>query len=73
MIFRFSFQVLFGIIFSSPILAARAQMVAMGAPTLNLSHARQQDLVLPQTLALPEVNIMFDPSTQAKNLYFPKQ
>jgi hypothetical protein len=45
-------------------LAARAQMVAMGAPTLNLS---QQDSALAQPLALPEVNILFDPSTQSKN------
>jgi hypothetical protein len=59
-------------IFMSPILAVHAQMVAIGAPTLNLSHARQQDLVLPQTLALPEVYILFDPNTQAKNFLLSK-
>ncbi len=56
----------------SPILAVHAQMVAIGAPTLNLSHARQKDLVLHQTLALPEVNILFDPNTQAKDFILSK-
>ncbi len=58
--------------FTSPILVVHAQMVAIGAPTLNLSHARQQDSVLPQTLALPEVNILLDPNTQAKNFILSK-
>ncbi len=59
-------------LFTSPIFAAHAQMVAMGAPTLNLSHARQHDLALPQPLALKEVNILFDSSTQAKNFILSK-
>jgi hypothetical protein len=53
-------------------LAAHAQMVAMEAPTITLSHARQQDSALPQPLALPEVNILFDPSIQAKNFILSK-
>ena len=59
-------------LFTSPILAAHTQMVAMGAPTLDLSHPRQPDSALPQPLALPEVNILFDPSTQAKNFLLSK-
>jgi hypothetical protein len=59
-------------LFTSPILAAHTQMVAMGALTLDLSHPRQPDSALPQPLALPEVNILFDPSTQAKNFLLSK-
>jgi hypothetical protein len=46
-------------------------MVAMGAPTLNLSHARQQASALPPPLA-DEVDILFYPSIQAKKFIFSK-
>ncbi len=42
-------------LFTSPVLAAHAQMVSMGATILPLTYRHQQDANRPQDMALPAV------------------
>jgi hypothetical protein len=59
-------------LFTSPILAAHAQMVSMGAKVFPLTHRQQQDANMSQGMPLPQVDIFFDTSVPAKNFLISK-
>jgi hypothetical protein len=59
-------------LFTSPILAAHAQMVSMGATILPLTYNHQQDVTGQEGMAIPAVDIFFNTSPTAKNVLLSK-